>query len=85
MVVTGIGGVGKSALVAHFALELPSETLQLWLDFDRADVAPDDAVSVLRLLFEQIGDAARGVRRAGDRQRGWADAVAASGRRSRRT
>ena len=54
MVITGIGGVGKSALVARFALELPQETVQLWLDFDRADIAPDDAVSVLRLLFDQL-------------------------------
>lgn len=54
MVITGIGGIGKSALVAHFALDLLDETLLLWLDFDRADVAPDDAVSVLRVLFEQM-------------------------------
>ncbi len=51
--VTGIGGVGKSALVARFASELPADTLLLWLDFDRADLAPDDAVSVLRALGEQ--------------------------------
>ena len=51
---TGIGGVGKSALVARVVLELPQETVQLWLDFDRADVAPDDPASVLRLLFEQL-------------------------------
>jgi hypothetical protein len=51
--VTGIGGVGKSALVARFASELPADTLLLWLDFDRADLAPDDAVSVLAALGEQ--------------------------------
>jgi hypothetical protein len=51
--VTGIGGVGKSALVARFATDLPAETLLLWLDFDRPDVAPDDAVSVLTALGAQ--------------------------------
>jgi hypothetical protein len=54
MVITGIGGVGKSALIAQFALGLPEETLLLWLDFDRADLAPDDAVSVLEILAEQV-------------------------------
>jgi hypothetical protein len=52
--VTGIGGIGKSALVAQFALGLPPSTLLLWLDFDRADLAPDDAVSVLGSLAEQV-------------------------------
>jgi len=52
--ITGIGGVGKSALVAQFALtKLPPRTLLLWLDFDRADVAPDDAPSVLAALTQQ--------------------------------
>lgn len=54
MAVTGIGGVGKSALIAQFALDLPSGTVLLWLDFDRADLAPDDAVSVLGVLEEQL-------------------------------
>jgi hypothetical protein len=53
MVITGIGGVGKSALVARFAAGL-TDPLLLWLDFDRADLAPDDAVSVLNLLSEQL-------------------------------
>ena len=53
IVITGIGGVGKSALVAQFALSLPTDTLLLWLDFDRADLAPDDAISVLTLLYNQ--------------------------------
>lgn len=47
MLITGIGGVGKSALVARFQAQLPENQLLLWLDFDRADLAPDDAVSVL--------------------------------------
>jgi len=54
MVVSGIGGVGKSALVARFVLQLPEPMLQLWLDFDRADLAPDDAASVLRVIYEQL-------------------------------
>ena len=54
MVVSGIGGIGKSALVAKFAADLPEETLLLWLDFDRADLAPDDAVSVLKVLAESL-------------------------------
>lgn len=54
MVITGIGGVGKSSLVARFIELLPATPLLLWLDFDRADLAPDDAVSVLTLLSEQL-------------------------------
>jgi hypothetical protein len=54
MVVTGIGGVGKSALVARFALDLPDDTALLWLDFDRPDLAPDNAVSVLSALTAQL-------------------------------
>jgi hypothetical protein len=61
MVLSGIGGVGKSALVARFVLQLPEDTLQLWLDFDRADLAPDDAASVLRVIFEQLATQHPGV------------------------
>lgn len=50
---TGIGGIGKSALVARFASMLPDETLLLWLDFDRADLAPDDAPSILAAIAQQ--------------------------------
>lgn len=53
LALTGIGGIGKSALVAKFARSLRSTTPILWLDFDRADVGPDDAESVLRALSEQ--------------------------------
>lgn len=52
--ITGIGGVGKSALVARFASTgLPPRTLLLWLDFDRADLAPDDAQSILTAITQQ--------------------------------
>ncbi len=53
VVVNGVGGIGKSSIVARFASELPEQTLLLWLDFDRADLAPDDATSVLSVLTEQ--------------------------------
>lgn len=53
LAVSGIGGIGKSALVARFALQLPPKTLLLWLDFDRADLAPDDAPSVLAAIAQQ--------------------------------
>ncbi|WAS99527.1 trypsin-like peptidase domain-containing protein [Nannocystis punicea] len=53
LVITGIGGIGKSALVARFADELPANTVILWLDFDRADLAPDDADSILRRILAE--------------------------------
>lgn len=51
--VWGIGGVGKSALVARFAQELPASSVLLWLDFDRADIAADDAPSVIAAIYAQ--------------------------------
>jgi hypothetical protein len=54
LTLSGPGGIGKSALVARFALELPANTVLLWLDFDRADLAPDDPASVLRQLAAQL-------------------------------
>lgn len=53
LVISGVGGIGKSALVAKFVSDLPSPGTLLWLDFDRADLAPDDAVSVLTAIGEQ--------------------------------
>jgi AAA ATPase domain/Trypsin-like peptidase domain len=53
LVISGVGGIGKSALVAKFISELSSPGTLLWLDFDRADLAPDDAVSVLTAIAEQ--------------------------------
>ena len=55
MVLTGIGGIGKSALVARFAELLPATVPLFWLDFDRVDLAPDDAVSLLTELGTQAG------------------------------
>ena len=55
MVLTGIGGIGKSALVARFAELLPPAVPLFWLDFDRVDLAPDDAVSLLTELGIQAG------------------------------
>lgn len=53
VVLTGVGGIGKSSIVARLASELDPNALLLWLDFDRADLAPDDAVSVLAAISEQ--------------------------------
>ena len=50
----GVGGVGKSALVARFLALLPNDTMLLWLDFDEAGLAPDDAASVIAALHEQV-------------------------------
>ena len=77
MVVTGIGGVGKSSLVAAFALTLPPDTLQLWLDFDRADLSADDPESVLRLLFEQMQTQIDGFTAPSLGSSTWQEAVAA--------
>jgi hypothetical protein len=53
LVISGLGGIGKSALVARFADGLASDTPLFWLDFDRADLAPDDGDSVVSLLTQQ--------------------------------
>jgi hypothetical protein len=53
LLITGIGGMGKSALVGYFVNSLSADTLLLWLDFDRPDLAPDDAVSVLNAIIKQ--------------------------------
>lgn len=54
MIISGIGGIGKSALISKFALDLPKNNILFWLDFDRADLAPDKGISVLRVLSEQL-------------------------------
>lgn len=53
MLITGIGGMGKSALVGYFVNTMPADMLLLWLDFDRPDIAPDDPVSVLNAIIKQ--------------------------------
>ena len=80
IVITGIGGVGKSALVAQFALSLPPSTLLLRLDFDRADLAPDDSVSVLHLLFEQMTVQLEGFEAPALDRMAWGEAVAVLGK-----
>ena len=61
MTVTGVGGVGKSALVARFVLSLPDSCVVLWLDFDRVDLDPDDPVSVVQRAYEQLATQVQGV------------------------
>lgn len=52
----GIGGMGKSALLARFVEHLSQDILVLWLDFDRPDIAPDDAWAVIDAIEEQCRD-----------------------------
>lgn len=79
--ITGIGGVGKSALVARFASSLPAETLLFWLDFDRADLAPDDAVSVLTALGRQADVQLDGFSAPDVSPEKWEDAAHALGKK----
>jgi hypothetical protein len=53
LAVIGIGGVGKSALVSKFILDRPVSTVFFWLDFDRADLSPNKAESVLSIIAQQ--------------------------------
>jgi hypothetical protein len=53
LLITGIGGVGKSSLISKFILDQPPATVFFWLDFDRADLSPDDAESVLAVIDQQ--------------------------------
>jgi len=79
LVLTGIGGIGKSALVARFAASLPADTALFWLDFDRADLAPDDAVSVLTALAAQAATQLDGFTPPELGQASWQDDGAALG------
>lgn len=72
-VLTGIGGIGKSALVARFASKLPPSTLLLWLDFDRPDIAPDNAASVLAAIAEQAAVQLDGFTRTDPGEDAWQD------------
>jgi len=78
---TGIGGIGKSALVARFAQQLPKDTLLLWLDFDRADLAPDDAPSVLAAISDQATVQLDGLERPNIDATGWKRSANTLGRR----
>jgi hypothetical protein len=80
MIVTGIGGMGKSALVARFTSDLPPDGLLLWLDFDRPDLAPDDAVSVLTAIAEQAAVQIDGLSVPPIEEDAWRDAARALGR-----
>ncbi|OJV16421.1 MAG: hypothetical protein BGO21_26350 [Dyadobacter sp. 50-39] len=74
--VSGIGGVGKSALIAKFVLDLPENNVIFWLDFDRPDLAPDDAVSVLRAISEQASLQIPGFRPPAFMRDNWQDSAA---------
>ncbi len=68
----GVGGIGKSTLAADFARHhLPrehSESILLWIDYDRLRVRPEDVGSVLLEVSRQLGwaipEAADALRRA---------------------
>ncbi|HEY0081490.1 MAG TPA: trypsin-like peptidase domain-containing protein, partial [Pyrinomonadaceae bacterium] len=79
LVISGIGGIGKSSLVAQFASSLTADTILLWLDFDRADLAPDDAESVLTLLSDQMAVQLGGFTAPDASEDGWAKAADALG------
>lgn len=54
MVVRGPGGIGKSALLAHFTLQNAKTLRFAWIDFDRPDVSADEA-SIMRVVEQQLG------------------------------
>ena len=81
LALTGVGGIGKSALVARFASQLPPETVLLWLDFDRADLAPDDAVSVLSAVAEEAAAQIEGFEKVTVDKNDWKTAAKALGKR----
>lgn len=53
LVVRGPGGIGKSALLAHFVLENAHAIRRAWIDFDRPDVSADEA-SITRVVDQQL-------------------------------
>jgi hypothetical protein len=73
LVVSGLGGVGKSALIAQFVLSHPAPFA--WIDFDRADVAPDDAPTLLAAVVRQVQSSVPGVRAPSTK--GWEQGVRA--------
>jgi hypothetical protein len=80
LALTGVGGIGKSALVARFASQLPPETMLLWLDFDRADLAPDDAVSVVNAVAEEAAAQIEGFEKVTIHKNDWKTAAKALGK-----
>lgn len=81
LMVWGVGGIGKSTLVASFAESLPKETVLVWLDFDRVDLAPDDAVSVLVAIRRQVSVQVDGIPEAPIARDSWRSAAEALGGR----
>lgn len=53
LVVRGPGGIGKSALLAKFILEVRSEARFAWIDFDRPDASVAEA-AIKRIVDEQL-------------------------------
>ncbi|MEZ4297686.1 MAG: serine protease [Polyangiaceae bacterium] len=77
MVISGIGGAGKSAFLAAFLLA--HAPLFVWLDFDDARIAPDDAptlfAEVARQLELQLPGVTAGLHPAAE----WADGLRSVG------
>ncbi|MGR9298618.1 hypothetical protein ACU8L5_25395 (plasmid) [Rhizobium leguminosarum] len=53
LVIRGPGGIGKSALLAHFLLESAEAIRFVWLDFDRPDLSADEP-SITRVVDQQL-------------------------------
>jgi hypothetical protein len=53
MVVRGPGGIGKSALLAHWVLDIRSRARYAWIDFDRPDVSADEE-TIARVVDGQL-------------------------------
>jgi len=54
LVVSGVGGIGKTSLISRFVLNQPPGTVIIWLDFDRVDLKSDDPKSVLNIIIERL-------------------------------
>ena len=66
--------------MARFASELPANTLLLTLDFDRADLAPDDADSIIEAIREQAELQLDGFKAPEDSGTGWEEMARALGK-----
>ena len=53
LVVRGPGGIGKSALLAHFILENEKTIRFAWIDFDRPDMSADER-SITRAVDQHL-------------------------------